>query len=174
MSLFVDAFASIRDFFEAGGNVLWAILLVTTLMWTFIIERFWFFYKLLPDQVAEVATSWDDRIDQTSWYAHRIREQMISEVSMGAHRFLILIKSLMAILPLLGLLGTVTGMVGVFDVMAATGTGNARLVAGGVSKATIPTMAGLVAALSGLYVASFLEQKANSEVEKVEDRLVHL
>lgn len=174
MNLFIDAFAAIRDFFEAGGNVLWAILIVTTLMWTFIIERFWYFYKLLPEEVNVVAQSWDDRVDQTSWFAHRIREQMISEVSVGAHRFLILIKSLMAILPLLGLLGTVTGMVGVFDVMATTGTGNARLVAGGVSKATIPTMAGLVAALSGLYVASFLEQKANSEVEKVEDRLVHL
>ena len=174
MSFFADGFSAIRDFFEAGGNVLWAILVVTTLMWTFIIERFWFFYQLLPEQVDGVAQSWDDRLDQTSWYAHRIREQMISEVSVSAHRFLILIKSLMAILPLLGLLGTVTGMVGVFDVMAATGTGNARLVAGGVSKATIPTMAGLVAALSGLYVASFLEQKAAAEVERVEDRLVHL
>lgn len=174
MNLFVDAFASIRDFFEAGGDVLWAILLVTTLMWTFIIERFWFIYKVLPGQIVAVAKDWDDRIDQTSWPAHRIREQLISEVSVDTHRFLLLIKTLMAILPLLGLLGTVTGMVGVFDVMASTGTGNARLMAGGVSKATIPTMAGLVAALSGLYIATFLEQKANSEVEKVEDRLVHL
>ena len=48
-----------------------------------------------------------------------------------------MIKTLMAVLPLLGLLGTVTGMVQVFDVMAITGTGNARLMAGGVSAATI-------------------------------------
>lgn len=173
MSLLVDAFVSIRDFFEAGGNVLWAILVVTTLMWTFIIERFWFFYRVLPAEVKQVAADWNSRTDTRSWYASRIREQMISEVSVDAHRFLLLIKTLMAVLPLLGLLGTVTGMVGVFDVMAAVGTGNARLMAGGVSKATIPTMAGLVAALSGLYIATFLEHKADAEVEKVEDMLVH-
>ena len=44
MNPFVDAFVSIRDFFEMGGNVLYGILVVTVLMWTFIIERIWYFY----------------------------------------------------------------------------------------------------------------------------------
>jgi biopolymer transport protein ExbB len=57
--------------------------------------------------------------------------------------------------------------------MAFTGTGNARLMAGGVSAATIPTMSGLVAALSGLYLATYLEQRANREVKQAEDKLVH-
>ena len=77
------------------------------------------------------------------------------------------------LLPLLGLLGTVTGMVQVFDVMAIAGTSNARLMAGGVSAATIPTMAGLVAALSGVYLVTFLENKANAEIERAEDLLLH-
>ena len=51
---------------------------------------------------------------------------------------------------MLGLLGTVTGMIEVFDVMAISGSGNARGMAGGVSQATLPTMAGMVAALSGM------------------------
>ena len=173
MSLFVDAFVAIRNFFEAGGDVLWGILLVTTMMWTFIIERLWFFYSVLPGQIKEIERSWDSRDDTTSWYAHQVRAQLISEVSISSRRFLLLIKTLMAILPLLGLLGTVTGMIQVFDVMAMTGTGNARLMAGGVSAATIPTMSGLVAALSGLYLASYLEGRANGEVEKVADLLVH-
>jgi len=79
----------------------------------------------------------------------------------------------MAVLPLLGLLGTVTGMIQVFDVMAFTGTGNARLMAGGVSAATIPTMSGLVAALSGLYLATYLEQRADNKIKHAEDLLVH-
>ena len=83
-----------------------------------------------------------------------------------------LIKTLMAVLPLLGLLGTVTGMIQVFDVMAFTGTGNARLMAGGVSAATIPTMSGLVAALSGLYLATHLEQTADHRIKAAEDLLV--
>lgn len=173
MSLFIDAFVAIRSFFEAGGNVLWAILVVTTLMWTLIIERLWFFRTELPKRASVVQRYWDGRADTTSWYARRIRDQMISEVSIEAHQFLLFIKTLMAVLPLLGLLGTVTGMVQVFNVMALTGTGNARLMAGGVSAATIPTMSGLVAALSGLYLATYLEQRADTEVDRVGDLLVY-
>ncbi|MGW8369605.1 MAG: MotA/TolQ/ExbB proton channel family protein [Gammaproteobacteria bacterium] len=173
MTLFQDAFISIRDFFEAGGNVLWAILFVTMIMWTLIIERVWYLYGVMPKTVKRVVEEWDSRKDTTSWYAKRIRDMMISEVSVEARQYLLMIKTLMAVLPLLGLLGTVTGMVQVFDVMAITGTGNARLMAGGVSAATIPTMSGLVAALSGLYLATFLENKANSAVDHVGDLLVH-
>ena len=148
------------------------ILFVTALMWTFIIERLWYFRTELPARISDVAQEWGNRQDTTSWFARRIRDEMVSSVSVDSHRYLLFIKTLMAVLPLLGLLGTVTGMIQVFDVMAMTGTGNARLMAGGVSAATIPTMSGLVAALSGLYLATYLEQKANSEVERTEDLLV--
>lgn len=163
----------IRDFFEAGGDVLFAILFVTILMWTLIIERLWFFYFVLPGRVKEVQQAWDSRSDTFSWYARQVRQQLISEVGVECRHYLPVIKALMAILPLLGLLGTVTGMISVFDVMAFAGTGNARLMAAGVSKATIPTMSGLVAALSGLYFASWLEQKSTREVGKIEDLLAH-
>jgi biopolymer transport protein ExbB len=82
------------------------------------------------------------------------------------------IKALIAICPLLGLLGTVTGMIAVFDVMTYSG-GNARAMAGGVSMATVPTMAGMVAALSGVYFGTWLEHKAQVETEKLEDLLQH-
>ena len=49
-----------------------------------------------------------------------------------------------ALCPLFGLMGTVTGMIEVFQVMAFTGGGDARSMAGGASKATLPTMAGMV------------------------------
>ena len=62
-----------------------------------------------------------------------------------------MIKTLVSLAPLLGLLGTVTGMIGVFEVLATTGGGDARSMAAGVSQATIPTMAGMVAALSGVF-----------------------
>ncbi|MGD8977395.1 MAG: MotA/TolQ/ExbB proton channel family protein [Gammaproteobacteria bacterium] len=163
----------IRDFFEAGGDVLFAILFVTILMWTLIIERLWFFYFVLPGRVKAVQQTWDARSDTFSWYARQVRQQLISEVGVECRHYLPVIKALMAILPLLGLLGTVTGMISVFDVMAFAGTGNARLMAAGVSKATIPTMSGLVAALSGLYFASWLEQKSIREVGKIEDLLAH-
>ena len=70
----------------------------------------------------------------------------------------------MALCPLLGLLGTVTGMIEVFDVMAFTGTGNPRLMAGGISKATLPTMTGLVISITGLFAITFLERFINDRV----------
>jgi biopolymer transport protein ExbB len=79
---------------------------------------------------------------------------------------------LIAICPLLGLLGTVTGMIAVFDVMTVSGSGNARAMAGGVSMATVPTMAGMVAALSGVYFGTWLEHKAQTEAENLEDLLL--
>jgi len=173
MNLFIEAFVSIRDFFESGGNVLWGILGVTIVMWTLIIERAWFFMLDMPERINAVEKSWHARDDQISWFARRIREGMVSRVSVEADRNMLIIKALMAVLPLLGLLGTVTGMIKVFDVMAVTGSGNARAMAGGVSQATIPTMAGLVAALSGLYFVTMLDRKARNSVERVEDLLSH-
>ncbi len=171
--LYESLFAPIRDFFEAGGDVLFGILFVTILMWTLIIERIWFFYFVLPQRLKQTKQDWDARSDTFSWYARQIRQKMISEIGVECRHYLQIIKALMAILPLLGLLGTVTGMISVFDVMAFAGTGNARLMAAGVSKATIPTMSGLVAALSGLYFVAWLEQKSSREVEKIEDLLAH-
>ena len=66
---------------------------------------------------------------------------MISRVSLRLGAGIPIIQALVALCPLLGLMGTVTGMIEVFDVMAISGSGNARSMASGVSKATIPTMA---------------------------------
>jgi len=72
---------------------------------------------------------------------------------------------------LLGLMGTVTGMITVFDVMAVSGTGNARSMAAGVSKATIPTMAGMVGALSGVFLVTWLTRSVKRRMEFLEDGL---
>ena len=81
-----------------------------------------------------------------------------------------LIKTAVALCPMAGLLGTVTGMIEVFDVMAG-GSGNARGMAAGVSKATLPTMAGMVAAISGMLFSIQLERRAQSESDGVESNL---
>ena len=148
-----------REFFEAGGPVLWGILLVTMIMWTLIIERFWYFKNLMPALSDKALNQWSNISNKGDWFSMRIRDQIISEVSGETRKFLLTIETMMQILPLLGLLGTVVGMIKVFDVMTFFGTGNARLMASGVSQATIPTMAGLVAAISGVYIANLLKER---------------
>lgn len=171
MIWFYDALASIRDFIELGGDVLYAIAIVLFLMWTFILERIWYFYRVHPGMKKQIIESWESRADTTSWYAKRVREQLISETNVGLKRNIGVIKALIAICPLLGLMGTVTGMVSVFDVMTFSGSGNARAMAAGVSKATVPTMAGMVAALSGVYFGTWLEHKATTRTDELGDVL---
>ncbi len=96
---------------------------------------------------------------------------MISQVSSLAERNIALIQTCVALCPLLGLLGTVTGMIEVFQVMALSGSGNPRSMASGVAKATIPTMAGMVAALSGVAMQAYLQNKVTSERELITDEL---
>ncbi len=74
---------------------------------------------------------------------------------------------LAAAAPLLGLLGTVTGMISTFDVMAQFGTGNARAMASGISEALITTQTGLFIAVPGLFMGSFLRRRA----ENLEDTM---
>ena len=82
-----------------------------------------------------------------------------------------LIKALVAICPLCGLLGTVTGMMEVFDVMSIVGTGSARNMASGISKATIPTMAGMVGALTGVFFITILDREAKLKANRLGESL---
>jgi len=161
----------VQAFLETGGGVLLFIGGVTVVMWTLMLERFYYFYRIFPGAADEVQRKWDAREDHSSWNSHQIRRLLVSELRMELENGLPYIRVLVALCPLLGLLGTVTGMIEVFDVMAVAGSGNAKAMAGGVSKATIPTMAGMVAALSGLILSARLEQFAADEGERLADRL---
>jgi len=167
----IETVGLVRDFVEQGGNVLLVIAMVTAIMWMLLYERFWYFTKIHRREVARIRRIWEARSDHSSWEAHRIREMLVSQVRMGLEKRLWPIETLVTLCPMLGLLGTVTGMIEVFDVMAISGSGNARGMASGVSKATLPTMAGMVAALSGMLFSIQLRRYVIDEAERVEDSL---
>jgi len=171
MQELLDRVVLIRDFMDAGGPVLWAVLFVAIVMWAFILERYFYLKLVHPSRVRSAIASWNARTDHVSWNARKIRQALISEVHGDAVHYLRLIKTLIAVCPLLGLVGTVTGMVHVFDVMAITGTGNARGMAEGISRATIPTMSGLVVALSGLIFSARLDAKARMSRDHLADQM---
>ncbi len=162
---FINMWEAIRDFLELGGDVLFLIGALMIFMWILIIERMLYFAINHRQVVKKTVAEWNARSDRKSWKAHRIREAMISEVRLIAQQYLGLIQASVALCPLLGLLGTVTGMVGVFEVMSILGSGNARAMADGISKATVPTMCGMVAALSGLFISFWLQRKAQIEIQ---------
>jgi biopolymer transport protein ExbB len=167
----LEAFGAVRDFVERGGNVLLVIAFATAVMWALIYERFWYFRTQHREEVRRIRALWQARSDRTSWEASQLRVMWISRVRLKLRQRLGLIQTIVKLCPMLGLLGTVTGMIEVFDVLAIAGSGNARAMASGVSKATIPTMAGMVAALSGLYFSVSMERFARQETDRVADRM---
>ena len=171
MQALMDAFAAIGAFMDQGGPVMYLIAALTFVMWTLAFERVWYFKGGLKGDVQRNLDAWEARSERKSWNARQIREAMISRLSGKIEQNMDMIATMVAICPLMGLLGTVTGMIEVFSVLANTGGGDAKQMAGGVSKATIPTMAGMVAALSGLFANTYLSRIAERENQLFADHL---
>lgn len=164
--------AAILEFIELGGPVVGYIFGACLLLWALILERYWYLRVTWPRRAGALVTAWGARTDRHSWQARKIREAAVSNAHLSLHALLPLISTLVTLCPLLGLLGTVTGMVGVFELIAVSGNEDARAMASGIYRATIPTMAGLVVALTGIYFSSRLRQLADRETSRLADRLI--
>jgi biopolymer transport protein ExbB len=171
MQFFINAFEAIRDFLELGGPVLRIIGVNILFLWILILERLIYFRTGLRSLLQEAVNDWERRPERKSWQAYQVRDAIISRVKIAADKGLPMIQTLVALCPLLGLMGTVTGMIQVFEVMAISGTSNARSMAAGVSRATVPTMAGMVGALSGVFLVTILTRTAKRNTAILQDSL---
>jgi biopolymer transport protein ExbB len=164
-------FQDLQAFLDRGGPVLLVIMAATFVMWALILERLFYFRFAHKQIAAEAIAEWRSRSDRKSKLAHWVRDKLVSEVRGKAEQNVQLTKAMVALAPLLGLLGTVTGMVAVFDIMAITAGADAKAMSAGVSRATIPTMAGMVASLSGILFTSGMDRRVNRSVQQVEDSM---
>lgn len=167
----LEALSAIRRFLDTGGPVLWVIAFTAILLGALIVERYWYFRLEFRRQSGGQERRWLGRADRHTWQALKIRDAMISEAAARLNGTMPLIRILITLCPLFGLLGTVTGMMEVFDIIAILGTGNARAMAAGISKATIPTMAGMVVAIPGLYFRMRLQRESQRRLMGFADRL---
>jgi biopolymer transport protein ExbB len=174
MNFLLSITNAIRDLIDQGGPVLWIIFFTCLLLWVLILERLWFVRISWPPRARQLVVQWNNRIDRNSWRARKIREAIVSEVRLELHAMLPFIQLLVALCPLLGLLGTVLGMISVFEVIAISGNDDAQAMARGVYRATIPTMAGLVVALTGIYFTVRLRRVATRETSRLQDSLTLL
>jgi len=165
------ALHTIRDFLETGGPVVAVLLVTTAVMWLLISERFVYFLFSGPRYRSAQEKRWLSLDEHVSWQAHMFRERLISEVRVANERYLGVIRALILVTPLLGLLGTVTGMIEVFQVITDTGSSNARLMASGISKATMPTMTGLAISLTGVFAMSFIDRRNENAIADISERL---
>ena len=164
-----EAFNTLRDFMSAGGSVLWLIAILAAFMWAIILERIWYLNTGHKSFMQDLSAEWEAVGDHTTWRAQQIKDKLTSQAKTEVNRYLSLVNTCVALAPLFGLLGTVTGMIEVFQVMAFTGGGDARSMAGGVSKATLPTMAGMTTALSGVFATIYLTSAKNREENSIKE-----
>jgi len=142
--------ANMLALLDQGGVILWLIMSLSLVLWLLIAERYIYLWFVYPKRLSANA-----RKDLKS----------MDSLSNNLNRFLLFIGALVQVLPLLGLLGTVRGMIEIFDVMVAFGNANTHGIAAGISVALITTMAGLLMALSGLYFDSDLRTRITSATE---------
>ncbi|MBU0484675.1 MAG: MotA/TolQ/ExbB proton channel family protein [Proteobacteria bacterium] len=102
-----------------------------------------------------------------------VHESIIREVRYF-ERFLPTLNVLGAIAPLLGLLGTVTGMISTFQSITIYGTGDPRMMAGGISEALITTMLGLTVAIPIMFFHNFLSRRGFNIIDDIEEKAVTL
>jgi len=154
-----------------GGPFVGWIFASGVLLWGLVIERIWYFWRVLPAQSAALQAAWAARSDHSSWCARQIRQRMISRLNESMTVGFPVMQVLVPMSPLLGLIGTVTGMLEVFDSMALRGNADARSMASGVSEAMICTMTGLAVSITGLYPVHYFRARAEQETELLADRL---
>jgi len=185
---------------RSGGVLVVPILLVGLVALILTIERLVFLGKVrqntdeLMTQVTELVGTGNIEGAVEVTYPHRTRptgrvlmaglqhrsdpseviESALSEAMLREtprlERFLGALKVCAAVAPLLGLLGTVTGMINTFQVITTHGTGDPRLMAGGISEAMVTTQVGLAVAIPVMMVAAFLGRRARNLSQDMEEK----
>jgi biopolymer transport protein ExbB len=191
MNWLQNSWFQLDEYLRAGGAVMLPLVGVSLVMWLLIVDRALFFSRLcrntmpLPTALTHVA---DNRMPDPKRYGGAISllvarfiparsgnraldrfilDETVSRINRSLDDYLSAIGVLAAVAPLLGLLGTVTGMIGTFHVLAVFGTGNAKAMAGGISEALITTQTGLLVAIPGLYLKGILERRARALRQRV-------
>jgi biopolymer transport protein ExbB len=193
IGLMQSQYFRLEEYLRTGGVVMLPLVVLSLVMWLLIINRTLFFRRLhIKNMTAGTAREHirDGRVPDPMQYRGAISllvaefvgrrsgdpqldRHLLDETVMKINRqmtdYLAVIGVLAAIAPLLGLLGTVTGMIATFDVLAVFGRGNAKAMAGGISEALITTQTGLLVAIPGLYMKGFLDRRARNLCQRISE-----
>lgn len=191
------------DLLKPGGMVMFPLLLCSVLALAIIIERFWTLRvnRLAPKALTNELWGWIKRKELNSKKLRELKEaapigrilaaglvnakhgreimkesiqEEASHVVHEMERFLTALGTVAVIAPLLGLLGTVVGMIKVFAQLQLEGAGNAAALAGGISEALITTAAGLTVAIPALIFHRYFLRRVDEIVVDMEQDALRL
>jgi len=189
--------------FEKGGAMMYPILFSSVLMLGIAIERGYSLRRkniINPDFVKDVRSQWDwQNIQRTLRLCNSYDNSLSRILKMGLLRFggkldeieraieaggqheaslmnsnLRVLGAVANITPMMGLLGTVIGMIKAFDVISLSGTGNPGLVASGISEALITTAAGMLVGIPALVLYHYFRGKIDRYVFEMEEVAIQL
>lgn len=195
---------SFLDQIKQGGFLVWPILFLGLIAVMIVIERIWFLGKVhdntdrVMGKVNELAAlgKWQNcdqmvngkkkipvynvlraglaaRTEDRETLESILQESILKELP-RLERFLPMLNVMGAIAPLLGLLGTVTGMIATFHIITLYGTGDPRMMSGGISTALVTTMLGLSVAIPIMLSHTFLTRRVDHIIGDMEEKAVAL
>ena len=163
--MITDIFKTYSNFLYQGGPVVLILFFISIYLFVLIFAKFkhlFFDMHHIQDEYKQNLAN----IKNDDLYLLNITSLKSDYKSIVKKDFYI-IQTLIALCPILGLLGTVTGMIEVFDVVSFLGTGNARALASGITKATLPTMTGMAISIVGLLTYTVLNSKSQSIISEL-------
>jgi biopolymer transport protein ExbB len=190
----MDYLLNAYDYFRPGGAIMVVLVMMSCWMWGLIFNRLFCFRAMarqdvIPDQAPLLLGGEHNPPPATgicrgmisrftaartgvSALDHHILDQYAMHQRPGLHRHLPIITILAATAPLMGLLGTVTGMVATFDVITLFGTGNAKALSAGISKALVTTQSGLLVGIPGLLMSRLLTRRAQAIERRITETVI--
>jgi biopolymer transport protein ExbB len=146
-----------------SGEVMWLIAAVAIILWSLVFERCWHLFYGFKQDIKKELKVWNSYRNLDKRSLAYLRDAVAGKMQQKIENNLNLLKTLILLCPLLGLLGTVTGMITVFDVISFDNMGDLKLMAGGISKATSPTMASMVISISGIFAHGMIKKMTNGK-----------
>jgi len=156
------------ELFIRGGPVLFVLFFISFLIFFIFVNKYIFIYF---DKSEWFTKKLDDFIINNPpeiFSLKQVQKTYISELNRVSNTNIKLLDGLIGMCPMIGLLGTVYGMIEVFEVLSFLGTGNPRAMSSGVAKATIPTMASMVITIFSLY----FRQDITGRIDKISKDIV--
>ena len=159
----------LAELFDRGGPVLYILFIVTLFIWFIIFSKYLSTSYNNKNWIKNNFDTFSSGVNINRSNIHLFEESFLIHIKRVSTQKLKMLDGLIGLCPMLGLLGTVYGMIEVFEVLAVLGTGNPRAMSTGVAKATIPTMAGMTIALSGLFFKFDLANRVERYQEEARD-----
>jgi len=139
------------ELFIRGGPVLYVLFFITLLIFYILIDKYNFLVFQSNEWRNNKLSEFKKEFPPETTDYKVVDRILLSSISRESKSNIKILQGLISMCPMIGLLGTVYGMIEVFEVLSFLGTGNPRAMSSGVAMATIPTMSGMVITLFGLY-----------------------